>query len=1176
MAKFSGPSVIPGAQVDLPTGQPAGGGDFAEFFAQPTEAPQAAPPVEGELPTAPAPEAAPAAPQAPHQIPGEVVEGVDLQEAADVQEQRARERVPALSEKVGGTFTDFVDSKEPIGAAVQRGNNVNNILEYSTTGTSLLAQPTTAAREQLQAGFPSAAFAREETATAPSALKNESAQLTAAALIHDPRLLNAGGAPNAEGHLTVDPEFGQILNYGVEKWLYQQSQAAGAPQQAETDAESGAEPTATRDFTRATGNQQLGREIFQEWRRQKAAREGQPTDSYVQDYEAVAPETFTFLGDMAKEVYAEANPDMLIRVPADQSADGQAGFALTQRGADAFDELNNRTGGLLAPAEVPPLNNPSATAQPVFEASTRVREKTTVVGELGNWGQVQEAMANYHSVGHVNDPAREAMAFQAAIHGMINAGQNNFYSNIFDVGLARKIEVENNLKKMQSDAERQQNPKKRAALERKIRTYDPKAEIRKDQTRFLKNMSALANYSGKKNHLTFSMQALTGRTHVQQTHYNPQSHKVTRFVSGSGNVFTWKPGDGALDRDWREIMATHFVQDERGVKGKDLNTTARLKHFDRMYRSGMLDKYIAMGKEIHDNTQAFDVNKAKELFLAIDGAQNPQEVRALTDQIKALAPTPLSTNTVNYIGRNDQGKYDTSDETLYEMEALVDLYKYDNAIKTGGQMSSTINVEMDGKTHGPATNGAQLGNIDMAKRTGLIRTLDADLTDMIDSRKAMGEWMLDTVETRELPEGQREAYVQILQAAVKDRANFLKKSPMTMGYGQELGSLRMHVDTTIFTGPEADTIRSIADSAGISHTEVGNFLHSMLVDSIYQIFDRSIVDSARLLHANNLIATITNYPLSFKNAMGFRSYAAAKQSKGAKDAQQAKFRFTKDGKSQPHTTYFYNEEVSGAADRTFDADNVATPGGYGHGRIVPISVQSYDGNMISKTGSGQSWDRVKKMSQSRGGKNAYVLPIFDAFKTDLGSFSAVRDESNRNWVNSLQDHSYVTSIMDTKDGWFGEALAHFQEKMKAYPDNQPIALNLDPDNEFRGMYWLFNVDIDKGDGETELALNYLVKKVKHSDPKTPEQSVQDYQKAEGRAAKKITKRIHDKMADAGIPERFDHLTKPQLLTLIKIVVGELNIRGRNDQMVREVTAKKAKLFDEVRRNSKEARQIDIA
>ena len=80
------------------------------------------------------------------------------------------------------------------------------------------------------------------------------------------------------------------------------------------------------------------------------------------------------------------------------------------------------------------------------------------------------------------------------------------------------------------------------------------------------------------------MQALTGRTHVQQTLYNPAAHKFVRFAVGGGNVFTWTPRSGGeIETAWKEIISGLLfttAKEGKSFKGTELSTAERLKLFE--------------------------------------------------------------------------------------------------------------------------------------------------------------------------------------------------------------------------------------------------------------------------------------------------------------------------------------------------------------------------------------------------------------------------------------------------------------------------------------------------------------------------------------------------------------------------------------------------------------------
>ena len=129
-------------------------------------------------------------------------------------------------------------------------------------------------------------------------------------------------------------------------------------------------------------------------------------------------------------------------------------FQITPEGARQLDQLSNDFKGLMAQAEVKPLNGVSPTAQPIFEGRMRVRPVTTKVGDLKDWSLVQESMANYHSVAYVNDAGRERLAFLFGMLAMINTSNpdNQVYSGMFDVGMAKLQELEGEKRRLFAEA----------------------------------------------------------------------------------------------------------------------------------------------------------------------------------------------------------------------------------------------------------------------------------------------------------------------------------------------------------------------------------------------------------------------------------------------------------------------------------------------------------------------------------------------------------------------------------------------------------------------------------------------------------------------------------------------------------------------------------------------------
>ncbi len=1156
MAKFSGPSVIPGAQPTMPTEGKVS--DFAEILAtpvpeqavtpEPTTAPEVAAPA---ILTQPITEVATEAQMPAIDMPEAPTPAPDL-----VAEQRERERVPAYTEKLKRTTLapSAVQNTQPLESALVRADNTTAVMAEEVGGSKMTAKKL----ETLQAGFPEAAFSATDpegnikVPVAP-ALRGSTINVGVQSLLYDPRMLDAGKYDEETGRMSIDPDFGRVMSLTTEAWMHQQMDAA-TEMAGKIDEETGMPgdyvpgQQGGQRFTKATGNQGLGREIFMAYKRQRAVNEGRPTDDYLQNIDEISPETFIFLGDLAKETYARANPDMVYRDTREVDSGGQVYYQMTPEGAIELDRLNQDFKGLMAQPEVKPLKGVSETAQPVFEGRMRVRPVTTKVGDLKDWSLVQESMANYHSVPYVNDAGRERLAFMFGVLGLINTNNpdNQTYAGMYGIGLDKLNELEGEKQRMMDAAMRIPFPDAREAAIREAQAYNPQKILQANREKFLNIAGAAAEYSNEVNHLTFSMQALTGRTHVQQTLYNPAAHKFLRFIVGGGNVYKWKPNTGGeVEAAWKEIISGLLLSAEKDgkvFKGTELSTQERLATFDRTIGNDQWNQFVAWGNQLKQARDNFDINGAKQAVEAIRKAQSPDAVRGIKqDIVKRFSNDPLDANLKAELAKH-------GDEGPMFANLFIEVANYDAARKDGAQFSTTITAEMDGKTHGPATNAAILGVSSMAKRTGLIVTQDFSNTDWLDSRKAMGENMQATVGTYAgtlYPANQISYFTNILNLAIKDRANFLKKSPMTMGYGQEIPSLKQHVETTVYSGPSADAIKKEAVAGEISLDDTVDFLHTMLVDSIFEIMDPKVVAMGRLLKANAVMSMASNEVLYFDNAMGFRSYAAGKQM-APELTTSSSFEFKdQEGGRKKVAVQFYKERAEGSAERP-----ELGPGGWTLGRIIPVSVQSYDGNMIARTGSGQSWERI---SQAAKGK-PFVLPIFDAFVTDLGSFAAVRREANKNWFEGIRDHSYVEEVAGT---WFDDTM----KKIAAPLPDPNEKVNLDEDGPYRGLAYLLS-RTKQGD----LVLSKFLAKTLQHKAKTPGTSIDQYTAQLQIAGEEAAVQFENDLADMGIDVDNTVFTKRQIQRILMTLKNTMNLSQRNKQAVAVTAKDKREVLSQVDKN----------
>ena len=1122
-------------------------------------------------------------------------------------EQHQRERTASLGEKLGTkdlSSAAFQD-EAPLQASLLRGENLGALLP-KITSLNMYQQESIA-----DVGFESGLEKGDpNNPTRSGGRLNVNAQ----SVFLDPTIMDAGEM-NPDGRIRIDPKLGVIMSLTMENYLYNEVLAAPPDADVSNDI---AEGDADNDLfgktiSKSKGSNKLGREVFQAWRRQKSFINDQPTTDYLSDSQNITSETYTLIGDLTKEAYARANPTMLLRDSSKTGINkGQVDFILTVDGIAALESVNEYSKALFQRKEVPPLNAP--TGRLIYEGQTYVRPMTTVMDNIVRkqikQSVLRESINNYNSVALVSDPNREALSLMFGTQALLNHdrvdnqdGDSNYYADMYKIGQKRLLVAEKQkqvyiaeLAALKADVVNLDlNKEKIIAKEAVIKSYDPKQIVAQDQEQMFNLLDSVTRYGNKENYITYSIQALTGRTHVQQTLYNPQSHKIIRSIIGSGNVYKFKPRSGSkLEDSWKDIIAARVLDlsiEEKTAYGinadatSKLTTKARLKLFEAQ-RSNKSSSYwtaVAYGNTLLNALDTFKskggVDQAKNSIRALANSSSIEESNKIKNQMFAndnfnVDPLQGQTELKKILAKHDK-------EAPMYADYYMDLAKYENAIKDNSQFNTTITVEIDGRTHGPATNAALIGVYDMAKRAGILRSQDTFATDLPDLRLEMGEHMKVSLDkfvgakNSLVPLEELNTYKQLLQLAINDAPLYLKKSPMTMGYGQEIESLRGHVKEVVQTSSvSSSAIQDIISNPqnNITEEKAIEFLHTMLVDSIFEVLSNEVIAVGRTMKANALYAQMTNIPLMFTNAMGFKSVAAGTESI-AKIASQ----YTIDG--DPITVQNYEQMLSGSAIR-----GALGPGGFGS-RIQAVAVQSYDGNMIAQTGAGQSWKRIQESVARNGGTNTFAIPIFDAFLLDLGSYEVVKEEANRNWLQSIKNHSYITSVTDE---WYKETKAKFadnQDSLVSVPIDWANARDK-VEGEYKGLAYLFKKNI-KADGTVGKQLN-LVDAIRRTqatralgqvperneatggiDIKTKAETTTQYKKRYSDIAFQTAKRIMKDIADAGIPNPAvtDTLTSKQAYEIVNIITNRLQLSGRNAAVTKRTIENKAKIMAEIKKPS---------
>ena len=1085
-------------------------------------------------------------------------------------EQREAERVEPLRTRIP-SFDEFKTQKDnPIGALTGRAQQTLSQFQHDPNnpkaGLAAYAKPAElAAIQQDPAADPF------EGKTNPLTTLANQESFDAATI-------------NEKGGIDIDPVFAFITTAAVEYDFSQGSaQLEGDQFVDEIDPELDEEPTADQSVTKAKGNARLGQRIWQEYMREKAAAQGLPSDQFLLERRQPPREHLEYIGGLAKEVYTEAvGPSMVERV----NTGGQVQFQPTKSGILAMTQSYEASGKPFDGQEVAPLTTPSPTGQPQYEAKTYTRDAVTVLApqpkeEGKSLKVINEARKNLHQMGLVIDGRAEGLIYQHGIPAARDAIQyfqsiadldfheapppSSPFTNMFGVGSDRlqsvfgeKIRLETEVRIAEGELQEALAEgigwkinfaqQKVADYKERYAQYDPHNIYKSDINKFIEGLNTVARYQGQVNHNTYYVQMLTGRLGMQQNKLNPQTNKLIRFAlrqSGSVGVQVNPQGSGPIENNFREVGSVYFLD------GKLRHSKDRVSDFNEAFEAGNLEPYIAMGRELIENQAApADVELGRGLLANITGQQR--------DGQNFINLGPLANNNnqgPEYSQRlqEELAKHD-AEEMPYIMEYLMDLARYAD----GKPFHTSFEAEMDGITHGISSNGAALGIENTMQRAGAIHIGDKKL--MVegkvtgDLRVQMKEQMEDAVDrvagdfaNQANP---HEALVAIAREAINDRPNYLKKAPMTFGYGQELKNTVGAVKETMYTGEFAPQIQQIMNENAMDPKQVRSFLHALLNETLVDTLDPRAIQAQRQLRANNVLATITGEPLYYDNAMGFRSWIGAKAP--APIDERGKSQLKVGGRSVP--VYHYKEELHGAAPRQ-RAGGREQAGGWGHGRVNPAIIQAYDGNMIAKTASGKGFRKGQSKAKARGHEFAF-LPIFDAFKTNLANLDIVREVGNDSWWEGIEQKNYVEDIMGA-GGWADQTLVNVRADLAA---GEPVSL---VEGRFRGLGNTFFTD-----GREKLVQKMFESAFPYSDDKyyTDTQALEADAKDR---AKKLIKKLDGIMANADV----ESVEPSRVLAMINEIERAFMIKQANADFAKRVRASREEAFRKVNKGT--ITQVDL-
>lgn len=820
------------------------------------------------------------------------------------------------------------------------------------------------------------------------------------------------GGNNDSGKPRMTPLFAKVLTYVTEDALSQTSFGKNEEGQFDPmDQVTDDQLMGTGAFSKADGNRRLGREIHRAHQRIINEQQQKPTDAYTD----LSPDDAFLLGDIAKELYYQGmnrqygENVFLNRQTPDANVRGeQVMFEVTDTGSSLLRQGNTLRKKLLPKDHVRPLKTPPVDGMlggELGRITRSVTQRVFVPGDAVAAAELNEAMRNYSQVAHVVDPQRLKILLATALPAL--SSPNNPYRSINHIGEDKMNEFVARQKIAQSQG-------------RRI-IPDPNDSMRAIENDLAQALYGIALDRKGANYLTFYLQGATGRIAVQQTNFDPTTKKSVRFVTRSA-VPTMINKGSRFDKALRQMYAMALV------KGADaLVPSAREKALT--------------------DAEGSLYNKGVRLRTAL-AAISDSQVEKVADAI--AAGMPLSDPNFPQMPALQLDPNNESDAILMAeiqkkgedgqayIDGLIDFANYKEAMDTGKPYHTYFNAYIDGKTNGIAGNGMQLGNMETARRTGVIRsgTSPFFLDDDQDIRDVLENTLIDLSVNSEYEAFPRDEWPEVYEIAqiVYGNRGLNKTTSMTFGYGKNAAGFKSDIEEFMLVmqgqgTPESQRLNDLMSiyNSKSSQTASDQFNpKQQLIDAIHSHYDAALkevlgeetMQSRNIMRGAAFLHSIANELFTINGPTGSKLNMGGMMTTGAKKGEATPIKIFVDGKLTTPKSQVYGEEATSAAPK-FRTDPITGEqstevGGSSWGAAIPIPVQSIDAATVARLASdkGGYWKDIRQRSQNPK-QQPYVFPIYDAFKMDAASYDAVLKDVNKAWVDINFQWSYLKQTQNS-------------------------------------------------------------------------------------------------------------------------------------------------------------------
>lgn len=648
----------------------------------------------------------------------------------------------------------------------------------------------------------------------------------------------------------IDPRAIPNIAATVEDYLYNKRSEAE-----QSDAEAMLDMSNPANDRPDNSPQAFGRKAFQTIRRDRAYRNGEPTDSYLEDYQGTTPAAFEAISHTILDLYANIAPNM-VTVNEGNWAEGRAKtYELSPEGRLILDK---------SIVKVPDFKADFLQTKPTdgaYQYENSLLKTSTGVVPSPESQALAETRDNMSSVPIVIDKRRGDLilmlgvsAFGTTPMQFRSGGEVNYTQNMIDIGPQRIAKIQAIAPRMIAERDQLMGKAETASGPRQLALLDEVAAKDESIARFLETgtnpetgtnsmralffqeankslevLSTILNQGDKPFYHTFVTQTVTQRLHtLQQGTF--QQHHLMRQAVGSGVKYAVKPlGGSQIETNFLENVSVIFFNGGKLKPEAQLSTAlGHIRSNSPTYKGA-----VAMGTKLKKYLSEFNRDKAQAAIAGLRVTPKGLEgIKGLVD----VRPEGMAADVeLNRFLETLASQPKSHHNSIQVLDYLMALSDYEAARIEGTSAHLSVSpVEIDGISNGLASFVLSLGLEDQQYRTGVLRAEGAnevlgfwkdlpstgdlsidseykgDLRDTLDQMlkqnlsnevSSLVMFQKEFQEEHNYSEEDIPALRKLLELANQDKANFRKSPMLTFAYGQEAHNLIDSVYDTITSNP---------------------------------------------------------------------------------------------------------------------------------------------------------------------------------------------------------------------------------------------------------------------------------------------------------------------------------------------------------------------------------------